>query len=158
MRCLVVSFWIWYWWVEFFFHEFTGTDIWCWIWYRFYLIARRITRLNQRKLKVPPWTSLLSSKTAPLVYFLRYFLIRHSFLTIGATFCTQTLEFALQFIVMTLSLVNSWHSDNCLMFPFSIYAFQCRKAKDLYLWMAKCPNGPSVKFLVSAGNILWSLS
>ena len=28
---------------------------------------------------------------------------------------------------------------------------QCRKQKDLYLWMAKCPNGPSVKFLVNAG-------
>ncbi|KOM24975.1 hypothetical protein LR48_Vigan34s001400 [Vigna angularis] len=29
--------------------------------------------------------------------------------------------------------------------------FECRKAKDLYLWMAKCPSGPSVKFLVSVG-------
>lgn len=29
---------------------------------------------------------------------------------------------------------------------------QCRKHLDLYLWMAKCPNGPSVKFLVNAGN------
>eukprot|EP00252_Welwitschia_mirabilis_P018412 TRINITY_DN40930_c0_g1_i1.p1 TRINITY_DN40930_c0_g1~~TRINITY_DN40930_c0_g1_i1.p1 ORF type:complete len:312 (-),score=56.95 TRINITY_DN40930_c0_g1_i1:196-1131(-) len=28
--------------------------------------------------------------------------------------------------------------------------FECRKQKDLYLWMAKCPNGPSVKFLVNA--------
>lgn len=28
---------------------------------------------------------------------------------------------------------------------------QCRKGKDLYLWMSKCPNGPSVKFLVNAG-------
>ncbi|XP_050247464.1 ribosome biogenesis protein BRX1 homolog 1 [Quercus robur] len=28
--------------------------------------------------------------------------------------------------------------------------FECRKHKDLYLWMAKCPNGPSVKFLVNA--------
>ncbi|KOM24972.1 hypothetical protein LR48_Vigan34s001100 [Vigna angularis] len=27
----------------------------------------------------------------------------------------------------------------------------CKKAKDLYLWMAKCPSGPFVKFLVSAG-------
>ncbi|KAF8376670.1 hypothetical protein HHK36_031662 [Tetracentron sinense] len=28
--------------------------------------------------------------------------------------------------------------------------FECRKQKDLYLWMAKSPNGPSVKFLVNA--------
>ncbi|KAL6967853.1 hypothetical protein U1Q18_033663 [Sarracenia purpurea var. burkii] len=28
-----------------------------------------------------------------------------------------------------------------------------RKGKDLYLWMAKCPNGPSVKFLVNAGFV-----
>ncbi|CAI8603023.1 unnamed protein product [Vicia faba] len=27
---------------------------------------------------------------------------------------------------------------------------ECRKAKDLYLWMSKCLNGPSVKILVSA--------
>lgn len=42
-------------------------------------------------------------------------------------------------------------------YAFDIYyalfsAFQCRKGKDLYLWMAKCPNGPSVKFLVNAGK------
>jgi L-rhamnose mutarotase len=30
-----------------------------------------------------------------------------------------------------------------LQIPF-YYEFQCRKATDLYLWMAKCPNGPSV--------------
>ncbi|KAK8918671.1 hypothetical protein KSP39_PZI021611 [Platanthera zijinensis] len=28
--------------------------------------------------------------------------------------------------------------------------FECRKQKDLYLWMARSPNGPSVKFLVNA--------
>ncbi|XP_064950764.1 ribosome biogenesis protein BRX1 homolog 1-like [Musa acuminata AAA Group] len=28
--------------------------------------------------------------------------------------------------------------------------FDCRKQKDLYLWMVKCPSGPSVKFLVNA--------
>jgi len=27
--------------------------------------------------------------------------------------------------------------------------FECRKKQDLYLWMASCPNGPSVKFHVS---------
>jgi len=41
----------------------------------------------------------------------------------------------------------------CLL-SFFTYQFQCRKGKDLYLWMAKCPGGPSVKFLVSAGNFL----
>ncbi|KAJ6298097.1 hypothetical protein OIU76_019265 [Salix suchowensis] len=30
--------------------------------------------------------------------------------------------------------------------------FECRKHKDLYLWMAKSPSGPSVKFLVNAAN------
>ncbi|CAJ2652344.1 unnamed protein product [Trifolium pratense] len=35
--------------------------------------------------------------------------------------------------------------------------FECRKAKDLYLWMAKCPNGPSVKFLVSAVHTMEEL-
>jgi len=49
-----------------------GTDIWCWTWYHFCLIAKRITRLNRKKLKAPPWTSLLSSKTVLRVYFLRY--------------------------------------------------------------------------------------
>ena len=29
---------------------------------------------------------------------------------------------------------------------------QCRKKQDLYLWMSKCPSGPSVKFLVKAGK------
>ncbi|KAK8986345.1 hypothetical protein V6N11_009905 [Hibiscus sabdariffa] len=28
----------------------------------------------------------------------------------------------------------------------------CRKHQDLYMWMAKSPNGPSVKFFVNAGN------
>ncbi|XP_028064947.1 ribosome biogenesis protein BRX1 homolog 1-like isoform X3 [Camellia sinensis] len=32
--------------------------------------------------------------------------------------------------------------------------FERRKHKDLYLWMVKCPNGPSVKFLVNAVLIL----
>ncbi|TKY69609.1 Ribosome biogenesis protein BRX1 [Spatholobus suberectus] len=35
--------------------------------------------------------------------------------------------------------------------------FECRKQKDLYLWMAKCPNGPSVKFLVSAVHTMEEL-
>ncbi|MQM10545.1 hypothetical protein Taro_043437 [Colocasia esculenta] len=35
--------------------------------------------------------------------------------------------------------------------------FECRKQKDLYLWMARCPNGPSVKFLVNAVHTMEEL-
>ncbi|EPS63912.1 hypothetical protein M569_10869, partial [Genlisea aurea] len=35
--------------------------------------------------------------------------------------------------------------------------FECRKGKDLYLWMAKCPTGPSVKFLVNAVHTMEEL-
>ncbi|CAN6476818.1 unnamed protein product [Victoria cruziana] len=35
--------------------------------------------------------------------------------------------------------------------------FECRKQKDLYLWMAKCPDGPSVKFLVNAVHTMEEL-
>ncbi|KAL3636866.1 Ribosome biogenesis protein BRX1 1 [Castilleja foliolosa] len=35
--------------------------------------------------------------------------------------------------------------------------FECRKGKDLYMWMAKCPNGPSVKFLVNAVHTMEEL-
>lgn len=38
-------------------------------------------------------------------------------------------------------------------FVWGLSELQCRKGKDLYLWMSKCPNGPSVKFLVNAGNV-----
>ncbi|KAF2284982.1 hypothetical protein GH714_034019 [Hevea brasiliensis] len=34
---------------------------------------------------------------------------------------------------------------------------KCRKHKDLYLWMAKCPGGPSVKFLVNAVHTMEEL-
>lgn len=51
-----------------------GTGIWCWIWSRFCLILRRITRLNQKKPKAPPLMSLLSLKAVLPVYFLRYLL------------------------------------------------------------------------------------
>lgn len=47
-------------------------------------------------------------------------------------------------------LVELKNSSSCLF-------FECRKAKDLYLWMAKCPNGPSVKFLVSAVHTMEEL-
>ncbi|XP_047307009.1 ribosome biogenesis protein BRX1 homolog 1-like [Impatiens glandulifera] len=35
--------------------------------------------------------------------------------------------------------------------------FECRKQRDLYLWMAKSPNGPSVKFLVNAVHTIEEL-
>ncbi|RZC62031.1 hypothetical protein C5167_023770 [Papaver somniferum] len=35
--------------------------------------------------------------------------------------------------------------------------FECRKGKDLYLWAAKSPNGPSVKFLVDAVHTMEEL-
>lgn len=35
--------------------------------------------------------------------------------------------------------------------------FECRKQKDLYLWMAKCPSGPSVKFLANAVHTMEEL-
>ncbi|KAJ6753736.1 RIBOSOME BIOGENESIS PROTEIN BRX1-like protein 2 [Salix purpurea] len=35
--------------------------------------------------------------------------------------------------------------------------FECRKHKDLYLWMAKSPSGPSVKFLVNAVHTMEEL-
>ncbi|CAN1192402.1 Ribosome biogenesis protein BRX1 homolog 1 [Linum perenne] len=35
--------------------------------------------------------------------------------------------------------------------------FECRKHKDLYLWMAKCPSGPSIKFLVNAVHTMEEL-
>lgn len=67
-------------------------------------------------------------------------------------------EFTVQFWVMPLHLVKCYVLIClflCFIFIF-FFEFQCRKQKDLFLWMAKCPNGPSVKFLVSAGNnILW---
>lgn len=30
--------------------------------------------------------------------------------------------------------------------------FEARKKKDLYLWMSKAPDGPSVKFLATNGT------
>ena len=37
----------------------------------------------------------------------------------------------------------------------SAVLFECRKFKDLYIWMSKTPNGPSIKF--AAQNSLHSL-
>lgn len=31
----------------------------------------------------------------------------------------------------------------------NVIYFENRKHQDLYMWLAKCPNGPSIKFLVS---------
>ena len=36
--------------------------------------------------------------------------------------------------------------------------FEVRKKKDLYMWLSKAPNGPSVKFLVVNGNHLFFLN
>jgi len=38
--------------------------------------------------------------------------------------------------------------DNCNNCIF----FEARKKQDLYMWMAKTPNGPSVKFEVQSGR------
>ncbi|KAH7387719.1 hypothetical protein KP509_16G037900 [Ceratopteris richardii] len=35
--------------------------------------------------------------------------------------------------------------------------FECRKKQDLYLWMSKCPSGPSVKFQVKAVHTMAEL-
>ncbi|CAM8954594.1 unnamed protein product [Rhodiola kirilowii] len=35
--------------------------------------------------------------------------------------------------------------------------FECRKQKDLYMWIAKSPDGPSVKFLVNAVHTMEEL-
>ncbi|XP_047341846.1 ribosome biogenesis protein BRX1 homolog 1-like [Impatiens glandulifera] len=35
--------------------------------------------------------------------------------------------------------------------------FECRKQRDLYLWMAKSPGGPSVKFIVNAVHTMEEL-
>lgn len=35
--------------------------------------------------------------------------------------------------------------------------FECRKHKDLYLWMTKSPSGPSIKFLVNAVHTMEEL-
>ena len=44
-------------------------------------------------------------------------------------------------------LIQLSHSNS-----LSCMFLQCRKKQDLYLWMSKCPSGPSVKFLVKAGK------
>ena len=35
--------------------------------------------------------------------------------------------------------------------------FEARKHKDLYLWAAKAPGGPSVKFHVTNGGRCWGV-
>uniref|UniRef100_A0A1J3D5L2 Ribosome biogenesis protein BRX1-like protein n=1 Tax=Noccaea caerulescens TaxID=107243 RepID=A0A1J3D5L2_NOCCA len=47
-------------------------------------------------------------------------------------------------------LVELKGSSSCLF-------FECRKHKDLYLWMVKSPGGPSVKFLVNAVHTMEEL-
>jgi len=31
--------------------------------------------------------------------------------------------------------------------------FECRKKRDFFMWVSKCPNGPSVKFHVQNGML-----
>ena len=40
------------------------------------------------------------------------------------------------------------HTQSCT----SVIFFEVRKKQDLYLWLAKSPAGPSVKFLVQNGG------
>ncbi|KAL0837574.1 hypothetical protein Bca101_089464 [Brassica carinata] len=47
-------------------------------------------------------------------------------------------------------LVELKGSSSCLF-------FECRKHKDLYMWMVKSPSGPSVKFLVNAVHTMEEL-
>ncbi|KAJ7526823.1 hypothetical protein O6H91_16G024500 [Diphasiastrum complanatum] len=35
--------------------------------------------------------------------------------------------------------------------------FECRKKRDLYMWVSKCPSGPSAKFLVNAVHTMAEL-
>jgi ribosome biogenesis protein BRX1 len=37
----------------------------------------------------------------------------------------------------------------------SCLLFECRKKKDLYMWLSKSPNGPSAKFLLKAGSLVF---
>lgn len=36
----------------------------------------------------------------------------------------------------------------------NVIFFEARKQKDLYMWLAKCPNGPSIKFLVQNSMLM----
>ncbi|KAG7600392.1 Brix domain [Arabidopsis suecica] len=47
-------------------------------------------------------------------------------------------------------LIELKGSNSCLF-------FECRKHKDLYMWMVKSPSGPSVKFLVKAVHAMEEL-
>ncbi|CAH2053634.1 unnamed protein product [Thlaspi arvense] len=47
-------------------------------------------------------------------------------------------------------LIELKGSSSCLF-------FECRKHKDLYMWMVKSPSGPSVKFLVNAVHTMEEL-
>ncbi|KAG6487124.1 ribosome biogenesis protein BRX1 homolog 1-like [Zingiber officinale] len=47
-------------------------------------------------------------------------------------------------------LIEFWNCSGCLF-------LECRKQKDLYLWMVKSPGGPSVKFLVNAVHTMEEL-
>ncbi|PKA53095.1 hypothetical protein AXF42_Ash019003 [Apostasia shenzhenica] len=51
----------------------------------------------------------------------------------------------------TLNELIDFRNCSCCLF------FECRKQKDLYLWMTRSPDGPSVKFLVNAVHTMEEL-
>ncbi|KAK8643838.1 hypothetical protein V6N13_013115 [Hibiscus sabdariffa] len=54
--------------------------------------------------------------------------------------------------------VMAFHVEYCFTFArLSQGVEKCRKHQDLYMWMAKSPNGPSVKFLVNAVHTMEEL-
>ncbi|KAJ6770450.1 RIBOSOME BIOGENESIS PROTEIN BRIX [Salix purpurea] len=70
--------------------------------------------------------------------------------------CSRRINFRYRHLMLNLvSLLPHCKKDskNCSSSLF----FECRKHKDLYLWMVKCPSGPSVKFLVNAVHTMEEL-
>ena len=54
---------------------------------------------------------------------------------------------------MQYSLPQKRHSHCPMQGCNNVLFFEARKHKDLYLWMAKCPDGPNVKFHVLNGAL-----
>lgn len=65
--------------------------------------------------------------------------------------CSSCLFFEVCSLWKCLNFVEKLNSKDIIPNWYTVFS-QCRKGKDLYLWMSKCPNGPSVKFLVNAGK------
>ncbi|KAE8699571.1 Outer membrane OMP85 family protein isoform 1 [Hibiscus syriacus] len=61
--------------------------------------------------------------------------------------CSRRINYRYRHLMLNLvSLLPHCKKDN-----------KCRKNRDLYMWMARCPNGPSVKFLVNAVHTMEEL-